>query len=58
MTTAELNEEKLTPNLILLESEDSDRVEDRTLFLQELGWRESFRSFTAGKYRALLEKAA
>lgn len=54
----ELKEENLTPNLILLESEDVQKIEDRAAFLREIGWKESSRTFDSGKVRAMLEKAA
>ena len=54
----ELKEENLTPNLILLESADVQKVEDRATFLSEIGWKESSRTFNAGKLRAMLERAA
>ena len=53
-----VKEEKLTPNLMIVEHEDAQKVDDRTAFLKELGWKESSRTFDAGKVRAMLEKAA
>ena len=58
MTNSTVSEEKLTDNLLMLESDDLQAVEDRSAFLTEMGWRESSRVFDAGKVRAMLEKAA
>jgi hypothetical protein len=58
MTDNTVAEEKLTENLLMLESDDLQAVEDRAAFLTEIGWKESSRTFNAGKVRAMLEKAA
>lgn len=58
MTENKVSEEKLTDNLLMLESDDLQAVEDRAAFLTEMGWRESSRVFNAGRVRTMLEKAA
>lgn len=58
MSDERVKEEKLAENLVLLESEDVQAIEDRAAFLSEIGWKESSRTFDAGKVRAMLEKAA
>lgn len=56
--SVKVKEEKLSENLMVLESEDVQAVEDRAAFLSEIGWTESSRVFDAGKIRSMLEKAA
>lgn len=58
MKTINVKEEKLGENLMLLESDDSQAMEDRLAFLSEMGWTESSRTFDAGLVRATLEKLA
>ncbi len=58
MSDERVKEENLTPYVIVLESTDIQAVDDRASFLSEIGWKETSRTFDAGKVRAMLERAA